>query len=393
MAFDLSALPALLRRDVEEGERHIPAIPAEVPPAVAADPGWTRQWLGAKARLEQGWPDTTEAWDAGRRRTLGRYLAVTGYVELELIVGGCAHAVAHYEMPAAWRACLVKQAYQDMEHAASYITRGCRWSGEDYWRGIDLPYRRHVAARAPILHRDLGGFFAVIGLHTEAYPAQTNILDALMLDPVLARWTPHEIEEEAGHLGFLYPAMREYLSTGYDPAEAKRLLAAAGHPKGFQTSVCFTPYGSTVLVDTMQLVLKYLKEVGIDAKLDQKEYGAYIASCFQGKYEGVVLGPFTTFFEPYNYVYGKYTPGEPKNQGHVNAPVVTDLIDRQWRTADVARRRELLHDLQRHLAKQQYYVELPSAVAIAVWDGALRNYGPNIGNDYGGRLAAAWLDR
>ena len=222
MAFDLSVLPALLRRDIEEGERHVPAIPAEMPPAVAADPGWTRQWLAAKARLEQGWTDTTEAWDAGRRRTLGRYLAVTGYVELELIVGGCAHAVAHYEMPAAWRACLVKQAYQDMEHAASYITRGCRWSGEDYWRGIDLPYRRHVEARSPILHRDLGGFFAVIGLHTEAYPAQTNILDALMLDPVLARWTPHEIEEEAGHLGFLYPAMREYLTTGPPEQQDRR---------------------------------------------------------------------------------------------------------------------------------------------------------------------------
>jgi peptide/nickel transport system substrate-binding protein len=179
----------------------------------------------------------------------------------------------------------------------------------------------------------------------------------------------------------------------HDPAEAKRLLVAAGHPNGFPTSVCFTPYGSTVLVDTMQLVLKYLKEVGIDAKLDQKEYGAYIASCYQGKYEGMLLGPFTTFFEPHNYIYGKYTPGEPKNQSHVNDPVVTDLIDRQRRTADVARRRELLHDLQRHLAKQQYYVELPSAVGIAVWDAALRNYGPNIGNDYGGRLAAAWLER
>ena len=26
-------------------------------------------------------------------------------------------------------------------------------------------------------------------------------------------------------------------------------------------------------------------------------------------------------------------------------------------------------------------------------DGALANYGPNLGYDYGGRLMAAWLDR
>jgi len=30
---------------------------------------------------------------------------------------------------------------------------------------------------------------------------------------------------------------------------------------------------------------------------------------------------------------------------------------------------------------------------IGVWDGALKNYGINYGNDYGGRLTAAWLDR
>jgi hypothetical protein len=31
--------------------------------------------------------------------------------------------------------------------------------------------------------------------------------------------------------------------------------------------------------------------------------------------------------------------------------------------------------------------------AIAAWDGALKNYAPNLGYDYGGRLVVAWLDR
>jgi threonine synthase len=85
-------------------------------------------------------------------------------------------------------------------------------------------------------------------------------------------------------------------------------------------------------------------------------------------------------------------PEELKNQSHVNDPVVTDLLVRQRRTADVASRRELLAE-QRHLARQQYYVQLPSAVTIAVWEGALKNYGPNLGYGYGGRLVGAWLDR
>jgi ABC-type transport system substrate-binding protein len=86
-------------------------------------------------------------------------------------------------------------------------------------------------------------------------------------------------------------------------------------------------------------------------------------------------------------------PGELKNQSHVNDPVVADLLIRQRRTGDVAKRRELINEIQRYLAKQQYYVFIPSGIYVAVWDGALKNYGPNMGYDYGGRLIAAWLDR
>jgi peptide/nickel transport system substrate-binding protein len=179
----------------------------------------------------------------------------------------------------------------------------------------------------------------------------------------------------------------------YDVAEAKRLLAAAGYPNGFPGTMCFTTYGSTILVDSLQLVQKDLKAVGIDVKVDQKEYGAYIATCFYGKFDSMTYGPQTGFLEPDNFLFGQYYPEELKNQSHINDPVVADMLVRQRRTFDVAKRREIIYDIQRHLAKQQYYVQMPSGVYIAVWEGALKNYGPNMGYDYGGRLMAAWLDR
>jgi len=179
----------------------------------------------------------------------------------------------------------------------------------------------------------------------------------------------------------------------YDPAEAKRLLAAAGYPNGFPGPMCFTTYGSTLLVDIMQLVTKDLKAVGIDAKIDQKEYGAYISTCFYGKFDSMTLGPQTGFLEPDNFLFGQYYPEELKNQSHINDPIVADMLVRQRRTFDVAKRRELIFDIQRYLASKQYYIQLPSGVYIGVWEGALKNYAPNMGYDYGGRLQAAWLDR
>jgi len=179
----------------------------------------------------------------------------------------------------------------------------------------------------------------------------------------------------------------------HDPAEAKRLLAAAGYANGFPGTMCFTTYGSTILVDSMQLVQKDLKAVGIEVKIDQKEYGAYIATCFYGKFDSMTYGPQTGFLEPDNFLFGQYYPEELKNQSHINDPVVADMLVRQRRTFDAAKRREIIYDIQRHLAKQQYYVQMPSGVYIAVWEGAIKNYGPNMGYDYGGRLMAAWLDR
>src|SRR4029450_12795531 len=143
----------------------------------------------------------------------------------------------------------------------------------------------------------------------------------------------------------------------------------------------------------LHLIRKSPKDGGTDAKANQQEYGAYISSTFYGKYESMAFGPQTPFLEPDNFLFGQYYPGELKNQSHINDPVVADMLIRQRRTMDPAKRREVIFEIQRHLAKQQYYVPLWSGVYVAVWDGAIRNYGPNLGYDYGGRLMAAWLDR
>lgn len=221
--FDIQTLPHLIRQDIEYGENNFPTVQDEVPPVVAADPGWKRQWLKAKAQLQNAEQLSMEDWSDKRKATLGGFLGMVGHFELELIVHGCSYASTRYEMPTDWRTCLIKQAYQDMEHAASYMTRGCRMSNADYWHNMeDQSYRKGIESLYPVLERDLGGFFALVGLHTEAYPAETNILNAFMHDPVIAHWIPHEIEEEAGHLSFLYPAMHTYLNTGTPEEQARK---------------------------------------------------------------------------------------------------------------------------------------------------------------------------
>src|SRR4029450_13287024 len=79
----------------------------------------------------------------------------------------------------------------------------------------------------------------------------------------------------------------------YDPKEARRLLAEAGLPKGFKTQLHTTNGVGPVLVDAVQLAQRCLKEVGIEAELKIEEFGAYTATTFVGKFEGLAMAPFS----------------------------------------------------------------------------------------------------
>src|SRR3977135_3812872 len=118
---------------------------------------------------------------------------------------------------------------------------------------------------------------------------------------------------------------RESRTTGTTPPRAKNPLAEAGFPNGFPATISYATYGSTIVMDQLQLILKYLKDVGIDAKPNQQEYGAYISTTFYGKYESMAFGPQTPFLDPDNFLYGPNIANELKNQGDINHTVRTTL--------------------------------------------------------------------
>lgn len=179
----------------------------------------------------------------------------------------------------------------------------------------------------------------------------------------------------------------------YDPKEAKRLLAEAGFAKGLKTPLHATGGYGPDQVDAVQLVQRYLKEGGIEAELKLQEYGAYMATTFAGKFEGLAMGPFAITWEPDSVLYGTYAPDQARNSGHVNDPKITAMLKEQRRTKDIEARRQIIFDIQRYAAEQQYYVYLYCVGITASWQPYVKNYAPNLSFDYGGRAAALWLDR
>jgi peptide/nickel transport system substrate-binding protein len=177
------------------------------------------------------------------------------------------------------------------------------------------------------------------------------------------------------------------------PTEARRLLAEAGFPDGFTTPVETTAgYGSDYM-DGVQAMLNNWKAAGIACELKLKEYGAFLATTIAGKFDKLAVGLFGGWTDPDSYLFRLYMPGQPSNAGSVNDPKLTEMIRLQRRTFDPTRRREILWDIQRYVARQAYYLYGPSFRVVVAWDAAVRNFAPNFGHDYGGRLMAAWLNR
>ena len=179
----------------------------------------------------------------------------------------------------------------------------------------------------------------------------------------------------------------------YDPKEARRLLAEAGFPKGFKTQLTVTSGLGRDRVDEAQLVQGYLKDVGIEAELKIQEYGAYVATTVQGKFEGMVDGPIGVVWEPDGRLYRAYASDSSRNIGHVNDATLTAMLKAQRRTKDLAARKQLIFDIQRYVAEQQYYVYLNSNTITTSWQPYVKNFAPNHSFDYGNRAAALWLER
>jgi peptide/nickel transport system substrate-binding protein len=174
---------------------------------------------------------------------------------------------------------------------------------------------------------------------------------------------------------------------------AKRLLAEAGLPNGFKTPFETTAGYGPDYMDAVQIGLKNWKAAGVEMDLKLKEYGAFVSSTLFGKFDKMAGGLFGGSNDADSYVHRIFTPGQPLNAGGVDDPKITEMIRLQRRTFDVAKRRDILWDLQRYISQTTYYLYGPSVSAVAAWAPYVKNFGPNIGHDTGGRIMAAWLDK
>ena len=144
----------------------------------------------------------------------------------------------------------------------------------------------------------------------------------------------------------------------HDPAEAKRLIEAAGYDG--EEVVIHVP--SPRFVTVLEAHVAPIADVGFNPVIDIMEFSQYVSGPYSGN------GPFTVAF-------GNYTPFPTVDEfcfnymmegGIRNMPGLTDsvegatevfdLVRAQRREADRDARREIIHDIQRKTADQMWWV-------------------------------------
>jgi peptide/nickel transport system substrate-binding protein len=203
---------------------------------------------------------------------------------------------------------------------------------------------------------------------------------------------PCALEEWRVEARDLDPAKAKYL-VGFDREEARRLLAAAGHPKGFTTPMYHYPGYLSPWPASYELAVDELSKVGIKVELKPQEYGDYISTTYLGKFEKLAMGPITPFLDVDDWLYGVFYPGQPNNRGHVNDPALHDMLIAQRRELDPEKRKRLVHDIQRYLADKAYYVYVPIGLNYYTHQPHLKGTVPKAAFTLGHRLIVGWLDK
>jgi len=146
---------------------------------------------------------------------------------------------------------------------------------------------------------------------------------------------------------------RAYPPPAYDPAQAKKLLAEAGYPNGFDAGdlTPFPPFFSLA-----EAIGGYLQAVGIRTHLRTMERAAFLTAWREHKLRGVIMGlgapagNAATRIEVYVIKTGIYSTGV--------VPEIETLFQQQARELDRKKREAMLHQIQQIMHDRVLHVPI-----------------------------------
>ncbi|MEK7682238.1 MAG: ABC transporter substrate-binding protein [Chloroflexota bacterium] len=211
------------------------------------------------------------------------------------------------------------------------------------------------------------------------------------------------LAEGAGLLGGVFPTFKAW---GYsqneldklpglrqpkdqDLAQAKKLMADAGYPNGFELTVLSRTNKQTR--DAATFLTAQLQPLGIQAKVEVLEDALFWDRGRKATFQAMTYTPVDTMPDPH-WMSRYYLQGSPLVFTGLNDPKIKDLHEKQVREPDVAKRKAMLQEMERHIL-----TEAVDSIPI-VWpftfisvSPKVKGFTPSISDYVLNRLEAVWL--
>ena len=136
-----------------------------------------------------------------------------------------------------------------------------------------------------------------------------------------------------------------------DRADAKKLLADAGYPNGFET-VILTRSDDPAYVRMAEFSANQLGTIGIRARIDPQTSAIYLDRKDRLQYDSMAITPVLDNFDPDG---GSRYFRSPNESGFKD-PEMDRIFDLQAQTLDTGKRRDLTLQLEKRVMDQGWYV-------------------------------------
>ncbi len=171
--------------------------------------------------------------------------------------------------------------------------------------------------------------------------------------------------------------------SAYDPEKSKALLAEAGFPDGFETTLFLPP--PSYARRGGEIIASQLAQVGIKAEITNVEWAQWLESVFRGKNFGLTIVSHT---EPMDI--GIYA--NPDYYFQYDNPDFQALITKLNSTTDPDMRSQLMGDAQRIISQDYVNGYLFQLAALSVAKAGVQGLWANAPTQANDLTAVSWVD-